>query len=152
MLHSLRHLHFIFLFFCKVSSLLHCLYLKCIAPSQSNSRNVFVFIIKSITRLQQKFIQVGFTWTEAIRGGRTSPWLSPWTMVITPTVRVVRPQEFWYTCLLSCKFNTRKWHGTLAVGIQLCLRFRFWTCSWLTAWRYCMKNQWTPVFFLSYTL
>lgn len=114
--------------------------------------NAFVFIIKSKIRLQQKFIQVAITWMEAIRGGRTSPWLSPWTMVITPTVRVVRPQEFWYTYRLSCKFNKRKRHCTLAVGRQLYLHFRFSTCSWLTAWRYCMNNQWTPVFFESSTL
>jgi len=34
------------------------------------------------------------TWRPATRGGRIRPLLSPWTMIITPMVRVVRPHEF----------------------------------------------------------
>lgn len=42
-----------------------------------------------------------FTCTLATLGGSTSPLLSPWIIHITPMVRVVSPQEFWYTYCFS---------------------------------------------------
>ena len=39
------------------------------------------------------------TCSGATRGGRTKPLLSPWTMMATPMVRVVHPQEFCHTML-----------------------------------------------------
>mmetsp|Transcript_93830 Transcript_93830/g.292423 ORF Transcript_93830/g.292423 Transcript_93830/m.292423 type:complete len:233 (-) Transcript_93830:1109-1807(-) len=35
------------------------------------------------------------TWWQATRGGSTRPLSSPWTMIMTPMVRCVMPQEFW---------------------------------------------------------
>ncbi len=50
---------------------------------------------------------------EATRGGRTRPWLSPWTMIITPIVRVVMPHEFCHACSFDfCAVS----HGLAGTG------------------------------------
>ncbi len=41
------------------------------------------------------------TCRQATRGGSTSPMLSPWTIVSTPMVLVVIPQEFWKASCFS---------------------------------------------------
>ena len=48
---------------------------------------------KIITKLKKLAHIV--TWMFETFGGKTRPLLSPWTIVNTPKVLVVMPQEFW---------------------------------------------------------
>ena len=44
----------------------------------------------------------------ATLGGRTRPESSPWTMIVAPTMRVVKPQDVPYGCLRSLS-RSRNW-------------------------------------------
>mmetsp|Transcript_5592 Transcript_5592/g.15848 ORF Transcript_5592/g.15848 Transcript_5592/m.15848 type:complete len:291 (-) Transcript_5592:1409-2281(-) len=64
---------------------------------------------------------ITMAWIGAIRGGSTRPLSSPWTMIITPMVRVVMPHEFCHTSFFDvssamysmlnilAKFCPRQW-------------------------------------------
>lgn len=65
------------------------------------------------------------TWMAATLGGSTSPLLSPCTMTITPMVRVVIPQEFWYT-------NVFSWVSGSSIWISNILE-KFWPKWWEVA-------------------
>ena len=62
-----------------------------------------IFLISSVSAgvILALMIHTTTTCTGAMRGGRTSPLSSPFTMTITPMDRVVRPHEFCHSYDLS---------------------------------------------------
>ena len=60
------------------------------------------------------------TWMGATRGGRTRPWLSAWTMTITPIDRVVKPHDVCHgICFLPAGVH---------VGMRACGHACMWAC------------------------
>ena len=72
-------------------------------PQTNSTRQAISFQVKIVFSAQtaredtSHVKDLQHTCTAAILGGNISPVLSPCTIHITPIVRVVIPQEFWYT-------------------------------------------------------